>query len=171
MAINLLTPNLTAKSGIVRFGSLAKTALVIVIVLFITFVVAISALLVINLLQLGTIQRRQETLRSEVLNLEQSEQSLVLIRDRLSKAKNILDQENVYEKVNILRPILSSSSVTISDLNLDSNQIELTVQAVSSETVGSFTRQLLAIEEFGKISITDFVFSPSSGYLVTYIII
>lgn len=168
MAINLLTPNMSARSGGFRVGALLKNILIIVIVVFITFLIVSGALILINTIQLSVSRDRQEKLRQEVLNLERTEQRLALVKDRLGKAKGILDSDNVYEKIDFLSPVLSIQDVEVLEIDVDESHIEILISAPSSDAVRIFTERLVAGDLFRSIRISEFSYNSNSGYFVAY---
>lgn len=169
MAINLLPTYLTPKSGAFRLNNFLKIASVGSLVILIVSGVIFLALFLINSFQIQSQIKKNEALKQNILNLEQAETRYVLVKDRLEKAKTILSEGEIFKKTESISQVVNSSSlVSISELNIAADRVDFTINTSSTAGVTEFSKNLLANETFTKINMSDFSFSPTTGYTITY---
>lgn len=169
MAINLLPTYLTPKSGVFKLNNILRTMSIGSLVILIVSGVIFLALFLINSFQIQSQIKKNEALKQNILNLEQAEARYVLVKDRLEKAKIILSEGKIFNKIESISLVVNSSSlVTISELNIAADRVDFTVNTSSTAGVTEFSKNLLANETFKKINMSDFSFNPTTGYTITY---
>lgn len=113
---------------------------------------------------------QQELTKNSITNLQQTEQKLVLIKDRLEKAKTIIDDRNTYETLKLydafVRSLPSDASFTGAEVEGDIRKISITVASSAS------LAQILDLLEqsegvYQKIAINNLTYSEFSGYNLT----
>ena len=90
MAINLLPTDLSPKGPVIK---LAKSLKNIAIAGFVVFIISLVSLIVFLLFistNLSSSTARQEQLKTSIKSLEQTEQRLVMVKDRLKYTKQVL---------------------------------------------------------------------------------
>lgn len=169
MAINLLPTYLTPRSNVFKLNNILRTMSVAILAILIVSGLIFLALFVINSFQIQSQTKNNEILKQNIINLEQAEARYVLVKDRLEKAKIILSKGEIFNKTESISSIVNSSSlVTISELNIAADRVDFTINTSSTAGVTEFSKNLLANDTFKKINMSDFSFSPTTGYTITY---
>lgn len=167
-AINLLPTDLSPKSSIARASQIIKNVSIVGLVLVITFAVGIIAYLTINSFQIRNSKTQQDQLKVGIKSLEQTEQRLVLTKDRLKYAEEVKGKETAVgalEDLNILVSRLPEG-VNIKETQILATKTELSFVVKSSSALTQVLAYLVATDYYEKIKLTSFAFNISSGYVV-----
>lgn len=169
MAINLLPTYLTPKSNVFKLNNFLRTFSISSLVVLIVSGVIFLALFLINSFQIQSQTKKNEALKQNIINLEKAEQRYVLVKDRIEKSKAVISEGKVFDKTESISSVVANSSlVTVTELNIAPDKVDFTISTPSSAGITQFSKNLLANETFEKINITDFSFSKTTGYSVTY---
>lgn len=169
-AINLLPAELVPKGILTRVGNTLSSLVIAGFVVFFVFGLGEIALIIINSFQIGNLTNRQNQLRENIKSLEQTEQRLILVSDRVDKAKIIYEGESVGKAIdNLFKLILSfPGGVTLSAVETDSKKTSLSINSTDSTPLAQFMSGLVSGNFFENIRLSSFTFNPSTGYLVTF---
>lgn len=109
-----------------------------------------------------------EALKQQVRSLENTEQKLILVKDRAQKIKTILAQKNATENVTKVSKVLASLpiQVALEDAEIDINQAKFTVVSDNSLGMASFLTNIRS-SGYEEITLKNFEFRPSGGYVMT----
>src|SRR4030042_2652884 len=97
-AINLLPKDLLPSAGLIKTAKLLKNLLTLGFGIFTIVLVGLVAFFVLNSISLRSSTARQEELKNSIKALEQTEQGLVLVKDRLTKVKEVLAKDSGAEE-------------------------------------------------------------------------
>ncbi|MDP3994290.1 MAG: hypothetical protein Q8P91_00475 [bacterium] len=163
--INLLPDDFSSKGG-VKIARVIKKILIPVFAVFFISVAAMSGIIIVLNSNLKRVTDNQEILINSIKNLEKTERGMLLLQERLSKIKNILATDSSKGKItqNLQDVLGRSSGVTVSEIKLNADKINLGVEAVTSDQVGEFLSQILEDPLFQEVVLTDFTFSQEGGY-------
>ncbi len=169
MAINLLPTDLSPKGPVIK---LARSLKNIAIAGFVVFIISLVSLIVFFLFistQLSSSATRQEQLKTSIKSLEQTEQKLVMVKDRLKYIKQVLDKANAADDLGQLKALLLSlpESVSISQVNIVKDKVELTMLVTDSSGVSQSLATLMAAGLYEKIVLLSFGFNPNTGYFIS----
>lgn len=165
LTINLLPDDFLLK-GVVKVARIIKKILVPVFaIFFISSTVMLGIILVLNG-NLKGITNNQEILTTSIKNLEKTERGMLLLQERLAKIKNIMSKDSSKGKItqNIQAILELSSEVTVSNVKIISNKINLDAKAATSDQLGQFFSQILESTLYKEVILTDFSFNPATGY-------
>jgi hypothetical protein len=166
--INLLPQELKPKAGVLKLSkTLNKLALVSVGVLLSTTIVLIGSFIFFSQQSNASVER-QENLQSEIRALEQTEQRLILVKDRLSKINKILSSGSVASQIELLKKVLAimPSEVLLQDLEITDENVRIEVSSGSLSGIGQFFLKILQVQDFRKVNVDGFSFRNISGYVV-----
>ena len=163
--INLLPDDFSSK-GVAKVARIIKKILIPVFAVFFISAAAMSGIIIVLNSNLKRITNNQEILTSSIKNLEKTERGMLLLQERLSKIKNILANDPSKGKItqNLQDVLGRSSGVTVSEIKLIADKINLEVKAATSDQVGQFLSQVLEDPLFQEVVLTDFTFSQEGGY-------
>ncbi len=169
MAINLLPTNLVAQGPVIKITNTLKQIVTIGFSVFILAVIMVAAYYLINFFTIKNSLTKQESLKNNIKALEQTEQKVFLIKDRLDKIKIASGVESADKNLEKLEGFLSliSQNVIISEAQISSKNTEVSIIAKSSDALTSFMGSLMATEVFKTIDLTSFGFNPVNGYFIT----
>ena len=108
----------------------------------------------------------QESLKNQIMALEQSEQKVVLIQDRLAKIKEIKASSNIVEEIGTLERVLGSvgENVVISQVELKPSVAKVVVNAGSSINLTRFLGELTSSNSYSKVVMESLDYSVTDGY-------
>lgn len=112
----------------------------------------------------------EETLKSEVTSLQQTEQGLFLIKDRISKIKTVYAKDSADSQITILTGFFQGNpgDYRILEIQVTSQRVNLSLAFPSSSSFGSFYKALVEARLFPNITLKSFSFNPSLGYVAAF---
>lgn len=168
--INLLPTDLSPKSSIAKASQIIKNASIVGLVLVVISAVGIIAFLIINSFQIRNSNTAQDQLKAEIKSLEQTEQRLVLTKDRLKYAEEVLGKEtaiSAIEDLSLLVSRLPSDEVNLKESQISATKTEMSFIIKSSSALTKVLASLITTNYYEKIKLTAFAFNISSGYTVS----
>lgn len=171
--INLLPTDLAAKSPIKKTADVLKKVAIGGFVLLFLFLIGSGAYLYFLNLQVRNSVANQEELKQSIESLEQTEQQLVIVRDRLDKAETVLGKESAAEELEDFEELagLIPPTVAVTEADMVSGRSEVSLIAVSSSGLVQLMANLISLELYERIELTSFGFTPGSGYLVSLVLL
>ena len=165
--INLLPSDLGVKGEVAKSVDVVKRIAIIVGAIFLVLVASGIAAIVLLTTQASSIKARQENLKATLGNLEQAEQGIILLRDRIKKSGEVLGNAAVSDKIALLEKTVAAlpSGVLMSEADIDPEKIDVTYTSDNSLGLAVLFNSLVASGSFGKVVLTNFSFNPNSGYL------
>jgi len=171
-AINLLPTDLSPKSSVARVSQVIKNIGIVALV-----VVVISALGLIGFFtyisfQLRSSTSNQEQLKANIQSLEQTEQRLVLTRDRLNNAKKVLANETAAGALEDIASLFSvlPAGVQIREADISASKTEMSLVANSSSGLAQTLASILATDYYENIKLSSFAFNSNVGYVLTLVL-
>lgn len=115
---------------------------------------------------LTELQTEYSTLKNEVVSLEGTENSLVLVRDRLTKLKVISEKNNFNKFLSVTDEILSSlpTGITLQQLVGDPERQLLTFNATDSTTMEEFIDSIKLKNNLNNLNIKSAGVNVLGGY-------
>jgi len=166
--INLLPPELKPNSRVVAFaGTLKKISLLLSIILLLAIVLSLGTYLLFQQ-RLNTALSNQEKLKVQIKALENTEQRLVLIKDRLTKISTITHQARANEEVTKLDEIskLFPENTHVKTVLLEEDKVNLAVSSDDLTIITQYLASVISSGKFEKINLISLEFHPDTGYLV-----
>lgn len=169
--INLLPEELKPNRYIVRISSKIKKASMLFALVFIVIsAIAIGAYLVLNN-RFKVANSRQERLKSELQALQQTQQKLVLLQDRIGKIDKVLSELSINEEVLATEAVLAVSR-DVADLHEATLTSENATYRMTIDTSSNMTRLfagLIAEGEYKSIRLEGMTYKPGIGYQIEFI--
>lgn len=165
--INLLPTDLGVKSETTKVAGVLKIVTTATGIILLVLGSMAGAYIILLSTQIAASNARQEALKASIGSLEQTEQRLVLIRDRIGKARPILqDQKTTQDLVILANFVLSlPEGVTFSEAEVVSGNIEVTFTSTNSQALAALLSNVVVNDSFEKVTLNSFSFNPVAGYL------
>jgi hypothetical protein len=167
--INLLPIEMSTGKEVGKFIRTLKT--INFIALLLTIVIAGGGVAAHYMLtsQLSSIESDKITLTSTIKNLETTEQSLVLLKDRLQKINQVLSIRTIEDSYITQKQIVDDLPVgaSVKESEIASDKSNLSVMASSSRDVVEITKNLTD-SKFKKVFLDSVTFTPLIGYLLSF---
>ncbi len=166
--LNLLPENLTSKKGTVSLVKLLRSVTLISLILTIILGLGLVSFFLISSFELKSLEADVKNLEESVKAQQQTEQKIVLLKDRLGKIKSTKGASSLSKPLNDVKPVLDviSSDVLLGELNIDAQRIDTSMTFRDSIALSNFFEKLSTIKNFSQITLTSFGFNPLTGYLV-----
>lgn len=168
MPINLLPSELVEKKGSYKLAESLKNVAIAGFAIFFAFLLGTTAYILILSAQVKSSDTRQVQLKQTISFLQESEQKMVLIKDRIGKAKTILAESTISTSIDnfgIINSTLPASAI-LTEAKINEKRTENFYMVSSSRGLVQLMSNLLASNLYSKITLKSFSFTPSSGYLV-----
>lgn len=168
-SINLLPTALLPNPSVLKLSKLLKSLVTLFLVLFVIVAAGVSGYFLINSYTLDASLKNQEVLKKSVQSLEQTEQSLFLVKDRVAKVKEIYANPSVKPDVEALSKILTviptDASLTEADMGNDS--LETTFSVNNSLTLVKLMAAIVTQTSYSRVELLSFSFNPTAGYITS----
>lgn len=172
--INLIPAELSVGGGINKISKqLTNTSIAAAVVAGFAVVVFLGIVIFYNQ-DFKKINSSNNTLKNQITALQQSEQKLVFAKDRLGKIAEVQAQETALGRLvdfNFLYDFLKSNSdLSVLEVSINSDKLEMSIISTTLSATTSFFNFLNENkEDFDRIKISTFSYSPSSGYVVNLV--
>lgn len=166
--INLLPTDIAPKSPVNKAANLLKKIAIYGAVALVLFLLAVGGYILFVQSQIRTSIANQNQLEDSIRSLEQTEQSVVLLKDRIKRANTVLSEETAtpaldsFEELTFTIP--QTARLTEVEINTESTEVSYIV--ASSGDLTQLMAGLFSVEGYETVELTSFGFSPSAGYLV-----
>ncbi|MBI4157837.1 hypothetical protein HY502_03245 [Candidatus Woesebacteria bacterium] len=168
--INLLPSQLVLKGkDKVLLEGLKKFVLIGFIILIAASLI-IAGYLVYLSFRIRSSVGNEDVLKSEISSLQQTEQGLFLIKDRISRIKAVYAKESVDGQIATLTDFIEqvSGDFRISEIQISVQRVDLSVVFPSSSAFGLFYKSLIAADLYPDITLKTLSFNPSLGYIASF---
>lgn len=167
--INLLPEELEVKGPIAQGIETLKKIVILLAAVFLVIGGALGAYALILVFQIRDSQTAQENLKTQIASLEQAEQQLVLVKDRIAKARPLVEADDAKSNLDRLGSFLTNlpAGVNFTEGEIDLEKTEISFNANSSLGLSSLLSSLSAAQAFDTITLQSFSFNPNTGYLVS----
>lgn len=166
--LNLLPEELAGSKKLSSTVKILKNLSLISVVLLIVFSLGVITFLIINTTQLRSLEEQAADLQTQIRAQQTAEQKLVLLKDRLIKAKAVGNLESAGDNFNEMIPVFNSLPFdsNLTELSVDSQKIDVSMTFGSSASLTQFFEGLSSFDSFSKVTLTSFGLNPATGYVV-----
>jgi Tfp pilus assembly protein PilN len=168
--INLLPVTTKNQNGTTRIASAAKKIGIIasvVIFLIVLVVAGIYGFFYVN----GTVTTSSiTTVEDQIKAQEVTEQKIVLLRDRVAKASNIINNQTSDNNINAFNDILSHvpEGVSLQEVKVLPAEMTVIIEADQSRQITEFIRILTESGKYAQIETTSMDFSSKDRYHTSF---
>ena len=167
--INLLSKDLTPKKTFIKLSNTVKKVSIIGFSAIIIAIIALTISLIFISRRINQIEQNQQQLRTTITSLEQTEQKLVLIRDRIEKAQKIEESKVIFKEVDRFSQLypLIPEGVLVKGTNFSSEDTQVSLLIDSSSTLTELFAKLLSSDIYNFVRIQNFSFKKDKGFTVS----
>lgn len=165
--INLLPSDFGPKGSVLKIAGVLKKLIVSLFFILLVLGSLVFGYVMFLKVELKKSQLAQENLKSSIKILEQTEQKLYLLKDRISKIKSVFAMENLGSDIPFVDNILSQcTDISFSDIRVLPKKIVISLATPRNASLGSFFDNLNQDVNFESVKVNSITFSPTAGYLV-----
>lgn len=170
MTVNLLPKELRPKKYIVKISKVLTNVALIALLVFVISAAVITGVFIVISNRLSSSQEKHEELIIQIKALEETEQKIVLMKDRLEKVNEMKSKPSASEKVDILGDVLkiSEGSAVVNAATLSDKKTNVLVIVDGSLSLTKFLSGILISGGFKKIEMLSFVFEKDEGYKIEF---
>jgi len=170
-AINLLPTDLSPKSSVARVSQIIKSVSIVSLVIVVISTVGLIGFFAFISIQLNNSNTKQEQLKTNIQSLEQTEQRLVLTKDRVTNAKKVLGKETTAGALEDLSSLFISlpEGIEIREAQILTSKTELSLVAKSSSVLAQSLALILASDYYESIKLSSFAFNTNVGYVLSLV--
>lgn len=167
-SINLLPEEIKPKGYVLKLYRAFKRAAITSFVLFLISAIFVLGALVSLSKRIKTSIAQQERLKGEIKVLEQTEQRLFLVKERLGKIEEVLTAESASEEVEILEDVVNvfPEGVVFNEAHLEKSKADVNVTVKSSSDLSRFLQTIVDSGKYKRIELTSLNFNPDTLYVL-----
>jgi hypothetical protein len=173
MPVNLLPKELKPKKQIVRISKVLTNISLISLLVFIISAITVTAIYFVVSGRLTSSKESHEDLITQIKALEETEQKIVLIKDRLEKVSNTKAQASAGDQVDVLEDVLGISDgiADISGSSLSEDNVVMPISVDGSLNLTRFLSGILVTGGFKRIEMTSFDLNSEVGYEMEFVFV
>lgn len=167
--INLLPSDLTPKKEIIKVSKKVKKVSIIGYSAIIVIALVFGGTYFFLFNQIRKTENKQSELKNTITSLEQTEQRLILVKDRLQKVDQVMSKPSANTEVDNLELLTSlfPEGFSITEAELSDKGSEVKFRIPSSKSLVEFLASLFSSGTYRNIVMMEFEYRVSSGYLLT----
>jgi len=164
--INLLPSDLGPKASVLRLAALLKRLTVAALAIFCVFSVLTIAYVVFLNTQIKKVSAEGEVLQRSIKALEETEQKLFLVKDRLASIKSLTGVQTLEAGFGDFERILTSgdSGVSLTKISASPGEIRIWGATFTSRPLGDFLEEVLVNPDYKTVNLAMFAYNPATGY-------
>lgn len=167
--INLLPADLGPNASVLKLLNFAKKTTIIIGFTFIIFGILFAIYILFLQTEIKSSTKRSDGLKTSIVALSKTEQGLYLLKDRVSKIKNLLAKETQDESLSESKNLLlGSSGITFNKVETSQGKINISGSSLTSSSLNSFFETVVSDINFQSINLTSFSFNPKTGYMFEF---
>ena len=165
--INLLPQELSPKSPNARLAQSLRSVFIVGLVIFFIVAAGVVFLVITRSIALNNLNTRIAVLKTNISAIEQTEERLVLVKDRLTKIQAILSSGSVYDDiVNIDNMSGLGTNTNLTDIKLVPKVANVSFSLNSPVELTRLMGIVVINQAYKTIALTQFSYNPLSGFLV-----
>jgi Tfp pilus assembly protein PilN len=164
--INLLPTELKTGKGTIRASRLmTRLALGTAAVFLVSCVIGVGVLVYLGQ-SASRVHESSENLKNEIRSRESTEQSLVLIKDRLQKLQSVLGSRSAYNTLKKYNDIVASlpPSASLTQVEQSTNGSRITINFTSIADLSAFMDTLGDTDKYNLVRIESLTYATTIGY-------
>jgi hypothetical protein len=167
--INLLPTDIAPKGPTLRIVNYLKQIIFVGFVIFLLVALGLAGFFLLTSFELNGSINRQENLKTQIKSLEQTEQKIILLEDRIKKIKKVLALPDSQDNIATSQEVLGiATGLSIGELEISPDKTKLTITADSSSSMSQFLTTITESKLYQSIVLSSFSFNPSSGYTAAF---
>lgn len=170
--LNFLPEDRKVNDSTIRLAKILRSVTVFGLVIFVLAAGGMIAFAFYNANLIKNSKDEQDKLKSEVSTLQQTEQSFILLKDRITKIDKILAADPTGKKIENVQTISNSfpSGVEIRTLKVSSDDsVEISIFVPNSLVLSDVLKTVANKNFFSIVTLNTFTSIETGGYLLTVV--
>lgn len=169
LKVNLLPGDLAPKAAVLKLANLFKKISLLGFALFLVGTLGGVAFFIYLTTEVERLRSSQEQSKRTISSLEQTEQRIILVRDRVQKAERIIKTAPAEKRLQALASLATKfpKSVVFTSVEILPERLDLTILVPDSLVLKEAMASLADPELFNKVNMISLGLNPKSGYLVS----
>lgn len=171
--INLIPNEMAVPAAAVKTAKLLSKVSIIAVIILIITALSVGGLFFYFSNESTKQVARISTLKTNITNLQQNEQKLVLAKDRLAKIKIVQEAKSVNSEVTRFKDfsdMISTSGSTITEANLTNKGTEVSLLSADSESLSLTLKPLATLSNYKTIVLSSLGYNPGTGFISTIVL-
>jgi len=170
MSVNLLPSNLKPSAGVQKIIKFIKNSVTLLASVFTLTFLGFAGVYVFNFSSIRNLDIKNNELIQRIEALENTEQSLYLLRDRIEKIQKIKNSSSLSSQFENAKSLTSfaSDQITIESIEVGSDSIKFGVSSPTSKDMNDFLGKLQSSDLFARVRMEDFSFNQSIGFTANF---
>jgi hypothetical protein len=167
--INLLPKDLLPDPNVLRLSNILRSVATIALAVFILVLIGGGAYYALNAVSLNASLKNQARLKASIEDKQETEQSLILVKDRLAKINDIKSKPSADQEVVRLSTILGGipAAALLTEAVLGKDATDTTFVVADSTLLSQLLANVVLNTDYKRIDLLSFSFSPTAGYVVS----
>jgi len=168
--INLLPKEVLIKSDTQQLASKLTKVAIAITAIFVLFVAGLVAFMIFVNNQLATTQDKIAQTKNQIRALESTEQSMLLVKDRVQKIQLIQNLNSSATQITDLDALLTAlpASVLFQSGKLDVDRSRVTLKLTSSQDLAFVFNLVRELDRYQTVVMKKFDFNPAAGYQIEF---
>ena len=164
--INLLPDSFKIKSSIVKTSQLLKKIYIMLFVGTLVSAATSTGLFIMYKYRMDDAKERESSLIRQIEAMEETEQRLVLVKDRLKKVEQISKTKNANDQLEGINVLIdeSDSYVTFEEAGAEHDLLDVKIKSRSTVDTFDFLEHVNGSEEFAFVTIESMEYLPGAGF-------
>lgn len=176
--VNLIPQDLSVGGRTNKAAGAIRSLSILIAVLLVVSLLGVVGLFFYFSTTLSSVNNSNNQLKTQISNLEQSEQKFVYAKDRLDKIEKINSLESSVEEISTFNSLYNflkgQPGMRVSEVSIDPKKLELSVSSESFGSMSNFMNNLdqeseKLTKDFKTITLDSFSYSQSSGYVASLV--
>jgi hypothetical protein len=166
--INLLPQELRPRGSILKLSKNLKNIALLALVTLLLFVtLSLGAYFILDN-RTSASTTNQEDLKQQIKALQQTEQRLVLIKDRLGKINSISKEPRANDEVERLNIVstLFPENTYVEAVELDVKNAAVVISSDTLDNIAAYLASVVSSGEYVQINLAFLEYDPKQGYVV-----
>jgi len=172
--VNLLPTEKKAKPQLIKLSRTLKKFVVVFAAMVLVAVLGFVVLYFVLSFQLRNEKEELADLKTRVSALQQTEQGLYLLKDRLAKIDKIRSEKNVYQDMPEVEEInnMLSDEVVLEEVEVESGKISLALGLKDSSQVKGIIKKILDTRSYSEVTLSSLDSDANlGGYKAEFLLI
>jgi len=169
LKINLLPGDLAPKASVLKLANALKKLSLLGFALFLVGTLGGVAFFIYLTTEVESLRTDQEQSKKTISSLEQTEQRIILVKDRVQKAERIIKTAPTEKRLQALTALVTKfpNNVVFTSVEILPERLDLTLLAPDSSVLKETMSALADSDLFKKVDMISLGLNPKSGYLVS----
>ena len=164
--INLLPQELRPKGMVLKASLTLKKVARFSVVIFLVFAMVLTGVFFVLSSQVKQSTDEQEGLKIQMKALEETEQRLFLLKDRLGKVEGAMSVNSAKEEIEVFEDVLgmNRNGVEFGQVTIEKDKVNISMSIENADSITGFFNELVEKGNFKTIKLLSLQSNTEKGY-------